>query len=162
MSHMSLRARLLGRAMRLPRIFDRKGTRWLLQLFSPATVIVLVHRGRNSGKLFRTPLEVMVDDPERGEFVIAPMFGTQSDWYRNVVAGGLTELHVRGEVLDVEWRELGEAERRVALDRYRAAHPLFNRLILALVVRVNGFGGDPREALVRDLPMLRLTRRQSS
>jgi deazaflavin-dependent oxidoreductase (nitroreductase family) len=151
-------ARLLGRTLRMPSILDRKGTRWMLQALSPAPVIVLVHRGRKSGRAFKTPVEIMVDDPERGELIVAPMWGRDSDWYRNVVAGGLIEAHVRGETRQVEWRELEEPERRAAINAYREAHPLYSRMILRMLVRVNGFEGNPEEAVLRELPMLGLRR----
>ena len=110
-------------------------------------------------RVFKTPIEIMVDDPERGEFLIAPMWGRNSDWYRNIVAGGLVEVHVRGEALQVEWRELvDQAERRAAWDAYREAQPIYSRIILRVLVRVNRLGGDPEQAVLRELPMLRLRR----
>jgi deazaflavin-dependent oxidoreductase (nitroreductase family) len=151
-------ARLLGRTLRMPGVLDRKGTRWMLQALSPAPVIVLVHRGRKSGRVFKTPVEIMVDDPERGELVVAPMWGRDSDWYRNVVAGGLVEIHVRGEQRQVEWRKLDEAERRAAMDAYRETHPIYSRIILRMLVRVNGLEGDPEQAVLGELPMLGLRR----
>ena len=158
MSGKSGGARVLGRALRMPGVLDRKGTRWMLQALSPAPVIVLVHRGRKSGRVFKTPVEVLVDDRAGAEFIVAPMWGKDSDWYRNVVAGGLVEVHARGEALEVEWRELDEAERRPAMDAYREAHPIYSRIILRMLVRVNGLEGDPKQAVQRELPMLRLRR----
>jgi deazaflavin-dependent oxidoreductase (nitroreductase family) len=157
-SRKSRGARAFGRTLRMPGVLDRKGTRWMLQALSPATVIVLVHRGRKSGKLYKTPVEILFDDPARGEFAVSPMWGRDSDWYRNVVAGGLVEVHVRGEVRRVEWRELDEAERSAAIKTYREAHPLYSRIILRMLVRVNGFEGEPEEAVVRELPILGLRR----
>jgi deazaflavin-dependent oxidoreductase (nitroreductase family) len=158
MSAKSRAGRFLGRTMRMPGVLDRKGTRWMLQALSPATVIVLVHRGRKSGTLYKTPIEILHDDHERDELVVSPMWGRHSDWYRNVVAGGLVEVHVRGDARQVEWRELDEAERRAAMSAYREGHPLYSRIILRMLVRVNKFEGDPEEALVRELPMLALRR----
>jgi deazaflavin-dependent oxidoreductase (nitroreductase family) len=155
-SRKSRGARLLGRAMRMPSVLDRKGARWMLQALSPARVIVLVHRGRKSGRVYKTPIEILADDPERGEFVVSPMWGRKSDWYRNVVAGGLVEVHVRGEEQQVEWRALDEAERRAAMDAYRAAHPVYSRIILRMLVGVNGLEGDAEQAVLRELPMLGL------
>jgi deazaflavin-dependent oxidoreductase (nitroreductase family) len=158
-SRKSRGARLLGRALRMPSVLDRKSTRWMLQALSPPPVIVLVHRGRNSGRIFKTPIEIMAGDLEGGDFVIAPMWGRSSDWYRNVVAGGLVEVHVRGETLQTEWRELlDEAERRAAWGAYREAHPIYGRIILWTVARVNVLEGDPKQAVLRELPMLRLRR----
>jgi deazaflavin-dependent oxidoreductase (nitroreductase family) len=152
----SRRARVLGRALRMPSVLDRRGMRWMLQALSPAPVIVLVHRGRKSGRIYKTPIEIMVDDPERVEFVVGPMWGRHSDWYRNVVGGGLVEVHVRGETMQVEWRELDEAERRAAMDAYREAQPRYSLIILRMLVRVNRLAGDPEQAVVQHLPMLRL------
>jgi deazaflavin-dependent oxidoreductase (nitroreductase family) len=154
----SLGARALGRTLRVPGVLDRKGTRWMLQALSPATVIVIVHRGRKSGKLYKTQVEILFDDRERNELVVSPMYGRDSDWYRNVVAGGLVEVHVRGEVRKVEWRELDESERRAALRAYREAHPFYSRIILGSLARLNKFEGDPEEAAVRELPVVGLRR----
>jgi deazaflavin-dependent oxidoreductase (nitroreductase family) len=158
MSGKSRAARVLGRSLRMPSVLDRKGTRWMLQALSPAPVIVLVHRGRKSGRLYKTPVEILVNDPERDQLVVSPMWGRDSDWYRNVVAGGLVEAHVRGEERQVEWRELDEAERRAAIKAYREAHPFYSGVILRMLVRVNGFEGDREEAVIRELPMLGLRR----
>jgi deazaflavin-dependent oxidoreductase (nitroreductase family) len=158
LSGKSRAARVLGRAMRMPGALDRKGTRWMIQAFAPPTVIVLVHRGRKSGRLYTTPLSILADDPERGELVVSPMWGSDADWYRNIVAGGLVEIHVRGEVRQVEWRELDEAEARVAGEDFRDAHPIYSRMILRLIARLNRFEGDPAEAALRNLPMLGLRR----
>jgi deazaflavin-dependent oxidoreductase (nitroreductase family) len=154
--------RFLGRTMRMPGVLDRKGMRWILQALSPATVIVLVHRGRTSGRQYKTPVEILHHDRERDELVVSPMFGRQSDWYRNVLAGGLVEVHVRGEERQVEWRELDEAERRTAINAYREAHPLYSRMILRMLVRVNRLEGDPEDALLRELPMLGLRRARTA
>lgn len=145
--------------MRMTSVLDRRGTRWLFQaLAPPPTVIVLVHRGRQSGRLYKAPVSILAEDPARGEVVVSPMWSTNTDWYLNVVAGGLVEAHVRGEVWQVEWRELDEAERRAAGDAFRAGHPIYSRMILRVLVRLNGLEGDPTEAVLRALPMLGLRR----
>jgi deazaflavin-dependent oxidoreductase (nitroreductase family) len=159
MSGKSRAARVAGRAMRTITVFDRKGTRWLLQALSPPpTAIVLVNRGRKSGRLYRTPVSILVEDPERGEVVVGPMWSKNTDWYLNIVAGGLVEVRVRGEAWQVEWRELDEAGRRAAGEAFRHAHPVYSRIILRTLVRLNGLEGDPAEAVVRALPMLSLRR----
>jgi deazaflavin-dependent oxidoreductase (nitroreductase family) len=152
-------ARVFGRIMRQTSVFDRKGTRWMIQAFGPPpTVIILVHRGRKSGTLYKTPLSILAEDREQGEIFVSPMWSRDSDWYRNVIAGGLVEIHVRGEQRQVEWRELDEAEERAAGEAFRDAHPFYSRMILRLIARLNGFEGDPAEAAARNLPMLALRR----
>jgi deazaflavin-dependent oxidoreductase (nitroreductase family) len=155
-------ARVFGRALRIPAALDRTGTRWMIQLLSPPpTAIVLLNRGRRSGRLYRTPLSILAEDPERGEIFVAPMWGRDGDWYRNVLAGGLVEIHVRGEKLQVEWRELDEAEKRVRGDAFRDAHPVYSRMILRRIARLNRLERDPYEAAARNLPMLGLRRVES-
>jgi deazaflavin-dependent oxidoreductase (nitroreductase family) len=68
----------------LARVFNKlvlplAGTRWM-PLYG-----VLEHRGRRSGKLFRTPVVVRA---EVGGFVVPMPWGETTDWYRNVRAAG--------------------------------------------------------------------------
>jgi deazaflavin-dependent oxidoreductase (nitroreductase family) len=145
-------ARVIGRAMRAP------GLRRVGQAFVAPSTIILVNRGRKSGRLYETPLSILAEDPERGEIFVAPMWSRDADWYRNVIAGGLVEIHVRGETQQVEWRELDETEGRAAGEAFRAAHPIYSRMILRVLVRLNRLEGDPFEAAARNLPMLGLRR----
>ena len=149
--------RVVGRVLRSPAALDRPGLRWLLQGLSPAPVVVLVHRGRRSGRIYKTPVEALVEDREAGEILVSPMWGTESDWYRNIVAGGLVEVRMRGEGRPMRWRRLTEEENRDAISSYRRSHPIYSRLILRMLVRIHGFEGDPEEAVTRSLPVLSLS-----
>jgi deazaflavin-dependent oxidoreductase (nitroreductase family) len=146
-------ARVAGRAMRMP------GMGWMFQAL-PITpkVTTLVHRGRKSGKLYKTPLSILAEDRERDEIFVSPMWSRDTDWYRNVVAGGLVEIHVRGETRQVVWRELDEAEGRARAEAFREGHPFYSRIIVRRLARLNRLEGDPEEAVVRNLPMLGLRR----
>lgn len=53
---------------------------------------VVVHRGRKSGRTFRTPLWVF---RRHNGFVIALTYGPETDWVRNVLAAGGCELQTR-------------------------------------------------------------------
>jgi len=89
------------------------------------------------------------------------MWSAESDWYRNVIAGGLVEIHVRSEKRRAEWRELDKAEERDAAEVFRVAHPIYSRVILRIIARLNGFEGDPAEAALQNLPMLAFRRVES-
>ena len=130
----------------------------MLKVLSPAPVIVLVHRGRRSGRIYKTPVEILSGD-ESDEIVVAPMWGRDSDWFRNVVAGGLSEVHIGNRRHTVDWRELPESERRAAVEAYRTSHPRYSRIILRMLVRIHALEGDPEEAVVRELPMVALRAR---
>jgi deazaflavin-dependent oxidoreductase (nitroreductase family) len=74
------------------RVFNRftmllAGTR-LLPLYG-----VLVHRGRRSGKTFRTPVVVR---PTSDGFIIPMPWGQGTDWYRNVRAAGECVVRWKG------------------------------------------------------------------
>lgn len=51
-----------------------------------------------------------------------------------------------------------EAERRAAIDGYRETHPIYSRIILRMMARVNQFSGEPKQAILREVPMLALRR----
>ena len=72
------------------------GTRWL-PLYG-----VLEHRGRRSGRVFRTPVVVR---PAANGFIVPMPWGETTDWFRNVRAAGGCR---------VRWKErvyvLGEPE----------------------------------------------------
>lgn len=57
---------------------------------------VVHHRGRRSGREYRTPVNVF---PVPGGVVIALIYGPRTDWVRNVVAAGGCGLETRGRLL---------------------------------------------------------------
>jgi len=138
------------------RILQAQVVRVMFQALPTPPVMILVHRGRKSGRVYTTPLSMLAEEPDRGEVVVSPMWGRDADWYRNVVAGGLVEIQVRGEKRQVEWRELDESEKRSAGEAFRVTRPVYSRLILRMIARLNRFEGDPEEAAMRNLPMLGL------
>ncbi len=93
------------RAARLvnPLVLRLAGTR-LLPLCG-----VLEHRGRRSGRLFRTPVVVR---PTRDGFVVPTPWGDRSDWYRNIRAAGGCVVRWRGRdfpMVDPELVNVAEA-----------------------------------------------------
>ena len=153
---MSRLLRPLFVGMRAPALADRRGLRWMLtERLWPAPVMVLRHRGRKSGKLYSTPVEALAEDRDRGEVLVGPLRGEQSDWYRNVVAGGLEEVSMRGRGYTAEWSRLSVEESRAALDTYLKEHPRYGRMILRSLARVNGISADP-DVIAREIPTLSL------
>lgn len=59
---------------------------------------VVEHRGRSSGRTYRTPVNVF----HSGDgFVIALTYGSDADWVRNVLAAGEAELTTRRQHITV-------------------------------------------------------------
>ena len=78
-------------------------------------IVVVTHRGRHTGRTYRTPVEATVEDDERAEIIVLPAAGEAADWYRNAVAGGLVGVRLRGTSFSAVCRQLSEEERRLHL-----------------------------------------------
>lgn len=84
--------------MPAPRWLARANRRFTNQLLGPLALRlpgfgVIEHRGRRSGRLYRTPVNVF---GMPGGFLLALTYGKESDWVKNVVAAGGCELETRG------------------------------------------------------------------
>ena len=72
---------------------------------------VIVHRGRRSGRRYRTPVNVFRDGDR---YVFALTYGKDSDWVRNVVAAGGCEIETRRRTVQLAGPELfSDPTRRV-------------------------------------------------
>ncbi|GAA4474640.1 nitroreductase family deazaflavin-dependent oxidoreductase [Rhodococcus olei] len=104
----------------------------LLAGWVPGIAIVL-HRGRRSGRLYRTPVNVF----RYGDgYRFALTYGPDSDWVRNVLAAGRVDVTTRGHLVSLtEPRRGSDPEARWApwparsvLRRIRASEYLQCRL----------------------------------
>jgi len=84
---------------------------------------VVVHRGRTSGREYRTPVNVF---PVEGGYIIALTYGPDTDWVKNIQAAGGCELRTRGRVLQV-------GEPRVYRDKTRGGIRPLERQVLRLI-----------------------------
>jgi len=73
---------------------NKAGLNRLTKLIAPWAPgwAVVIHRGRQSGRMFRTPLWAF---RRNGGYVIALTYGPGADWVRNVLADGGCELETR-------------------------------------------------------------------
>ena len=86
---------------------------------------LVVHRGRKSGREYRTPVEVF---QARDGFIVALTYGADTDWLRNVQAAGGGLLRTRGLTFQV-------SEPRVYHDEERAGiRPAERRILRRLDV----------------------------
>ncbi|KAA8886641.1 nitroreductase family deazaflavin-dependent oxidoreductase [Nocardia colli] len=90
---------------------------------------VVVHRGRKSGRTFRTPLWAF---RREGGYVIALTYGPESDWVRNVLAAGGCQLESRRRRYEVD-------SPRVYRDDSAADMPPFIRFMLRRVLAAPDF-----------------------
>ncbi len=83
---------------------------------------VVVHRGRKTGRPYRTPVNVF---SRPGGYVIALTYGRDSDWVRNVLAAG-------GCVLETHGRSLRLTQPHLVHDEQHRAVPAPLRFVGAL------------------------------
>ncbi len=57
---------------------------------------IILHKGRNSGRAYRTPVNAFEVD---GGYRIALTYGKNSDWVKNVLAAGGFEVEHRGTTI---------------------------------------------------------------
>jgi deazaflavin-dependent oxidoreductase (nitroreductase family) len=106
---------------------------------------VIHHVGRTSGRRYRTPLEATA---VADGFVFTLVYGSRSDWVRNVVAAGTATLEVDGQTVDlVEPALLGADEAFALLPAGRRRPPRLLRIDEFLWMRrAPGAAGDaPRD-----------------
>ena len=59
---------------------------------------VLTHKGRSSGTTYRTPLDA---HRANDSFIFILMYGSDSDWVRNVMASGSAGLKIMNDSWDL-------------------------------------------------------------
>lgn len=73
---------------------------------------VIVHRGRRSGRTYRTPVNVF---SAGNGYVVALTYGPDTDWVKNVLAAGGCELRTRGQIIQLGSPRLFHDESRSSI-----------------------------------------------
>lgn len=79
-------------------LLNRRGLNHLTRRVAPYLpgFAVVVHRGRSSGRLYRTPVNVFA---KPGGYLFALTYGRDADWVRNVMAAGACDMVHRGRMV---------------------------------------------------------------
>ena len=85
---------------------------------------VVVHRGRKTGRQYRTPVNVF--PRPAGRYVLALTYGSDTDWVKNVMAAGGCELLTRGKHIEL-------TAPRLVHDEDRSETPVVGRTLLGLL-----------------------------
>lgn len=128
---------ILRLLFRLPIYLYRLDLGWLLGHRG----LLIVHRGRKSGLLRETVLEVITYDPATQESVVFSDWGQRADWYRNIEADKALEVRTGRERYVPEQRFLAPEENHAVICDYASRHPLAFRLF----ARVLGYPLDGTE-----------------
>jgi deazaflavin-dependent oxidoreductase (nitroreductase family) len=130
---------LLRWGFNLPIMLYRARLGWLLG----RRFLLLTHRGRTTGKLRRTVLEVFQYDRIRHESIVLSAYGERADWYRNLLAHPAVEVRTGRSQYVPQYRLLGPDERLAALRIYQWA--------FRAVMRLLGYPYDGSEASLSGL-----------
>ena len=120
--------------------------------------LLLTHRGRRSGRLFRTMLEVVSWDATEREAVVLSGLGKRSNWYLNILADGAEEIQISRSRFRPEMRVLDADQAARTLADYERRNRLVAPVVRALLSRLAGlrYDGSPeaRRELVAVLPLV--------
>jgi deazaflavin-dependent oxidoreductase (nitroreductase family) len=86
---------------------------------------VVVHRGRRSGRMYQTPVNVFATGDG---YVLALTYGPDTDWVKNILAAGECELRTRGRVVQLTAPRVYHDETR------RGIRPLERQVLRAIRV----------------------------
>jgi deazaflavin-dependent oxidoreductase (nitroreductase family) len=118
----------------------------------------LTHRGRRSGRRYRTMLEVVGTGRVPGEVVVMAGLGPSADWYRNLQAGRGVEVAIGRRRFRPAHRVLDRPEAAAALAGYERRNRLVAPLVRLVLSRLVGWrydGSDTaRWRLAGQLPLV--------
>lgn len=128
--------------------------RWHLGFLMAHRFVMVEHRGRKSGDLYRTVLEVVGRYPDENEWIVASGTGPKADWYRNLKAGTLEAVWVGSKRSDATARFLDAEEAGCVFHDYEMAHPkTASRLMNSMGASYDGTD-DGRVEMLHGMPMV--------
>ena len=104
---------------RLPIYLYRSGLGWMLG----DKFLLLSHRGRKSGKIRFAVLEIIHSLAESGFYYVVSGFGTQSNWYQNILQHSSVEIQVGRKRLAAKAQQLSSSEGAEILIAYAQENP---------------------------------------
>lgn len=120
--------------------------------------LLLVHRGRRSGRRYETVLEVVRYDPATEECVVVAGWGRRTAWIHNVEAGGALAVATGGRRYAPAHRFLDADEATAGVADYERRNRLVAPVVRAVLSRLVGWHYDGTDAarhrLVAQLPLL--------
>ena len=142
------------RVLRAPAVLYDRDLGWVFG----RRFLRLTHRGRRSGRLFQTMLEVLGERPADGELFVMVGLGPRAQWYRNVAAGGAVEIAIGRDRFAPAYRELPTPEAADVLADYERRNRLLIPIVRTMLSRLVGWRYDgswaARERLVSERPVL--------
>jgi deazaflavin-dependent oxidoreductase (nitroreductase family) len=122
--------------------------------------LLLTHRGRRTGAVHQTVLEVLRYDKARREAIVMSGFGRSADWLRNLQAGSPAEIQTGRECFPASSQLVDEVEAVGVLASFERRNRIARPVVRAVLSRLLGWrylGTDhDRRRAVAQLPLVRL------
>lgn len=118
--------------------------------------LMVEHRGRKTGTLYRTVIEVVGRHPDRSEWIVIAGYGPTSDWYRNLKAGTLEAVWIGSKRLAATVRFLQPQEAGQVMSDYEGAHPRTAENLLKWVGVSYDGTEEGRVEMMKQIPMVAL------
>lgn len=141
---------LLLMAYRSPIYIYRLHLGWLFG----TRFLMLSHRGRHTGRLHHTVLEVIRYDKETGDSIVVSAYGENADWYRNIQAAPAEEVHTGMKRFTPVQRFLTPDETYEEFVTYERHHPSAVRILTRLLGRRYDCSQKQRIELAASLRMV--------
>lgn len=118
----------------------------------------LTHRGRKSGRIYRTVLEVVGEIRETGEVVVVAGLGAGSDWFRNIGAAPAVRVEIGRADFTPAHRVLTPEQAADVMADYERRNRLVAPVVRAVLGKLVGWrydgSDDARARLVGELPFV--------
>jgi deazaflavin-dependent oxidoreductase (nitroreductase family) len=138
---------------RLPILLFRGHLGWLLG----HRFVMLTHKGRISGQLHQTVLEIVRYDNQTGACIVASGWGEKSDWVKNISKDPKIVFQIKNKITKGIAKRLSPEESAKELDAYARLHPIaFQELTRFMGYQLDGSGEDIR-AMGEMIPMFLFT-----
>ncbi len=128
--------------------------RWGLGGLLGNRFLLLTHKGRKSGRLYDTVIEVIKHDPATNTYYVVSGFGKRSDWFRNVQKTPEVTITVGRRRMRARARILPPEEAVSILIEFARAHPLEIKILFPLFGYAPIHTEDDMRAFVEAFPVV--------
>ncbi|MEZ5174860.1 MAG: nitroreductase family deazaflavin-dependent oxidoreductase [Acidimicrobiia bacterium] len=119
-------------------------------------MVMIEHRGRSSGRRYRTVVEVAGRGSE-GDYIVTSGTGPRADWYRNILADGLEAVWIGSRRRRATARSLSPKEASPVFAEYERAHPKAAAILMERMGVAYDGTDEGRIEMMRRIPMLAFT-----
>lgn len=119
--------------------------------------LMMEHRGRKSGNLYRTVIEVAGRNRRASEWIVTAGYGPKSDWYQNLAAGNLEAVWIgskRHSGATARFLDADEAADYIEL--YEKDHPKAAEILFKSMDVSHDGTREGRVEMMKEIPMVAL------